>query len=247
MQEPFEIPILYEDEYVLVLNKPAGISVHASAKNPGEYTVATWIKDHYPGIETWGGDEELEYEGEKVMVPRPGIVHRIDRDTSGCLLVAKTEPVWKFMKRQFQEHAIKKKYSALLLGCPSNERGIINAPIGRAGGGRVDRKAVGENARGVLRDAITRYVVEKCFSVDSQKFALVSLYPETGRTHQLRVHMKHIGNPIIADPLYGRKNAPALGFVRTALHAESISFKTPEREILVTAPLPKDFIAILDI
>jgi 23S rRNA pseudouridine1911/1915/1917 synthase len=243
-----DIPILYENDSVLVLNKPAGISVHASAHNPDEYTIATWIKEHYPNIETWGDDEEFEYKGEKVVVPRPGIVHRIDRDTSGCLLVAKTEPAWKFLKRQFAEHGIKKKYSAILVGCPKDMRGLIDAPIGRAGGGRVDRKAVGGDARGTLRDAVTRYVVERCFSADDsgQKFAVVSLYPETGRTHQLRVHMKHIGYPIVADPLYGRKNAPTLGFMRTALHAESITFKTLEGEKTIVAPFPKDFVQVLD-
>lgn len=240
------IPVLYEDEHVVVVNKPAGISVHASASNPDEYTISNWVKENYPDIKSWGEDEELEFQGETVSIERPGIVHRIDRDTSGCILIAKTEPVWKFLKRQFKEHDIKKKYQAIVHGVPKNMRGIITAPIGRAGGSLVDRKASGADARGTLRDAVTRYVVEKTAKLADTSFALVSLYPETGRTHQLRVHMKHIGHPIIADPLYGKKNVESLGFTRTALHAQNISFKTPNGSVSVEAPFPGDFMHALD-
>lgn len=233
------ISILYETKDVVVINKPAGLVVHGDGKHT-EPTVVDWVEQEYPHTKDVGEKMIIEHEGKSIEIPRSGIVHRIDRDTSGCLVIAKNQSSFEDLKRQFQDHTIKKKYVAIVFGYIREDRGIIDKPIGRSGSD-IRAWAVGNKARGVLRNAVTRYVVKKRFEYEGQKFTVVDLYPQTGRTHQLRVHMAHLGHSLVADPIYSEGKSGTLTIARTALHAERISFQSIDgQEIEVTAPIPKD-------
>lgn len=236
--------ILYESENLLVMNKPAGLVVHADGKHK-EPTVVDWVEKKYPATKDVGEKMTIEHEGEDVAIARGGIVHRIDRDTSGCLLIAKNQKTFEWLKQQFQEHTIKKKYVAIVFGWIREDRGIIDKPIGRSHSD-IRGWAVGSRARGVMRTAITRYVVRKRFTYQDSKYTVVDLYPQTGRTHQLRVHMAHLGHAMVADPIYAGNKKSQLPLTRTALHAEKITFKDLNgKEIEVTAPLPEDLEKII--
>ena len=247
------IKILLETPDFLVINKPAGLVVHGDGKHK-EPTVVDWFLKKYPESEGVGETMEIEHEGETIEIPRSGIVHRLDRDTSGVLILAKNQKAFEFFKEQFQKHTIKKKYVAVVFGWPRDERGIIDQPIGRS---KSDIRAwtTKVSTRGTMRNAITRFTVKKKFSYsapdagatqDKEKYAVVDLYPQTGRTHQLRVHMSHIGHPIVCDPLYSGKKESTLPITRTALHAEQITFMTPNgKEVVVKAPLPPDLAKIV--
>lgn len=236
------ITILRETENFLVINKPAGLVVHADGKHV-EPTVVDWIFENYPEMRDVGEVLKIEHQGNLIEIPRSGIVHRIDRDTSGCLLIAKNQIAFDFFKEQFQEHTIKKKYVAIVHGWLRGERGIIDQPIGRSASD-IRAWTTKSVARG-KRDAVTRYAVRKKITIDGteheEKYAVVDLYPQTGRTHQLRVHMAHLGHPIVADPIYSSKRETSLPIHRTALHAEKITFTDIlGKEIEVIAPLPED-------
>lgn len=246
------ITILKETENYLVINKPAGLVVHSDGKHT-EPTVVDWVLEHYPEARDVGDKLRIEHQGTITEVPRSGIVHRIDRDTSGCLIIAKNQETFDFLKDQFKAHTIKKKYVAVVYGWPRDERGLIDQPIGRSSS-NIRAWTTKSGSRGT-RDAVTRFTVAKKFTITSptdselstdQKYAIVDLYPQTGRTHQLRVHMSHMGHPIVADPIYAGKRHSDLPIHRTALHAERISFTSPEgKSIEVTAPLPEDLAAII--
>jgi 23S rRNA pseudouridine1911/1915/1917 synthase len=236
--------ILLETKDFLVINKPAGLVVHGDGKHK-EPTVVDWFLKKYPEAEGVGESMEIDHAGETIDIPRSGIVHRLDRDTSGVLVLAKNQETFDFFKNQFKNHSIKKKYLAVVFGWPRDERGIIEQPIGRS---RSDIRAwtTKASARGTMREAITRFTVKKKFEREGQKYAIVDLYPQTGRTHQLRVHMSHIGHPIVGDPIYSGKKETKLPIERTALHAEQIMFKAPEgKEVVVNAPLPTDLAKIV--
>ena len=239
-----KIQILLETEDFIVINKPAGLVVHGDGKHK-EPTVVDWFLKKYPEAEGVGEAMEIEHAGETIEIPRSGIVHRLDRDTSGVLVLAKNQETFDFFKNQFKNHTIKKKYIAVVFGWPRDERGIIEQPIGRS---RSDIRAwtTKASARGTMREAITRFTVKKKFERDGQKYAVVDLYPQTGRTHQLRVHMSHIGHPIVGDPIYSGKKAANLPIERTALHAEQITFKAPGgKDVVVNAPVPADLAKIV--
>lgn len=240
------IPIILENDDFLVINKPAGLIVHGDGKHP-EDSVADWVEKTYPDSVGVGELMRIEHAGKTIDIPRSGIVHRIDRDTSGVLLIAKTQEAFEKIKEQFQVHTIKKKYLAIVFGWPREDRGIIDVPIGRSSS-NIRAKSAQRNARGVLRAAITRYVVKKRFEHDGQKFAVVELYPQTGRTHQLRVHMGHLGHPLVGDPIYAGKKTATLPIKRTALHAEKLTFQDLDgKTIEASAPLPADFQAVIDL
>jgi 23S rRNA pseudouridine1911/1915/1917 synthase len=172
-----------------------------------------------------------------MSVPRYGVVHRIDRDTSGALLVAKNNEAFDHAKKQFLERDVSKTYLAFVYGSLKEDKGEINRPIGRS---RSDfRKWSAERgARGELREAQTDFVVLK----RGKEATFVEVHPKTGRTHQIRVHFKAVGNPVVADKLYAPKKKPILGFSRLALHAGEIAFKNLRgEEITIKAPLPADF------
>lgn len=243
MMHDMTIPILLETDNLLVINKPSGLVVHGDGKHV-ELTVVDWINEHYSEIKGVGDVMKIEHKGETIEIPRSGIVHRIDRDTSGCLIIAKNQEAFEFLKAQFQEHTIKKKYTALVYGWPRDERGIIDQPIGRSPA-NIRAWTTKAGSRG-MRAAVTRFTVIKKFEQGGEKFAIVDLYPQTGRTHQLRVHMSHLGHPIVGDPIYAGKRVSGLPISRTALHAQRIGFTTPEgKAVEVTAPLPADLEGLL--
>jgi 23S rRNA pseudouridine1911/1915/1917 synthase len=224
------IKILFENKNLVVIEKPSGLVVHSDGKTE-EPTVADWVLENYPEVNGVGENMHIEHKGQKIELNRPGIVHRIDRDTSGCLIVAKTQESFDHLKNLFQTKGIQKTYIALVYGEMKNEEGIIDVPIGRhAKDFRM--KMAGENARGQVREAQTKYRVladyvderKKNNQGQYEKYTLVECSPLTGRTHQIRVHLKYINHPIVADTLYKGKRKECLGLERTALHAESIQF-----------------------
>lgn len=241
------IPIIYEDEHILALNKPAGISVHGDGRTKEE-TIAGWILEKYPDLALVG--EPME--GENGTIVRPGIVHRLDKETSGVLVIAKTKETYAFLKRQFADRKIAKTYRAFTYGVPAEPRGIIAQPIGRSSSD-FKKHATGRHARGELRDATTIYKVlahgedNKEGSSAPDTFSYLELFPKTGRTHQIRVHLSAIQNPIVCDKLYAPKRRCALGFKRLALHAFSLEISLPFSggKLLLQAPLPDDFVVAM--
>ncbi|MEI6278708.1 MAG: RluA family pseudouridine synthase [Verrucomicrobiae bacterium] len=211
------LDILHEDAEFLVMNKPAGLVVHPGAGNAAG-TVVNAILHHCAGIRIVGGED------------RPGIVHRLDKETSGCLLIAKTEPAHRWISEQFAERHVEKTYLALVEGIPRMPHGTIEARIGRHA---VHRQRMTVSERG--RESLTKYRV----LATSEGKALVECRPLTGRTHQIRVHLKHLGHPVVGDPLYGRRGTHSRHF----LHAWKIAFKHPATGKIVsfTAPVPADF------
>lgn len=231
---PQAIPldIVYEDESLVAINKAAGLVVHPA---PGQWqgTVVNAL------LFRWGWADS----GSSL---RPGIVHRLDKDTSGVMLVAKNQRVCEQLARQFQARQIHKTYCAVVVGYLAVPAGEIALPIGRH---PTERKKMSVHARH-SRSALSRYQVV----AESQGVSFVRLFPETGRTHQLRVHMAALGHPLVGDGVYGLpesklRNTPGIvqGFSRQALHAEAIRFCHPVREEMMTlrAPYPADLVALL--
>jgi 23S rRNA pseudouridine1911/1915/1917 synthase len=227
------VSVLYEDKDVLVLNKPAGLVVHSDGKTK-EPSLADWIGKKYPRLKKVGEPTILP-NGKKIL--RPGIVHRLDRDTSGAIIIVKSQETFLHLKEQFQSREIKKFYRAFVYGELTNDRGIINRPIGRSPSDFRQWSAT-RGARGEMREAETRYrVIQK-----KNGISYVEIMPQTGRTHQIRVHFKAINHPIIHDELYAEGRESLLGFKRLALHAFRIQFTLPAgKAIEVEAPFPEDF------
>lgn len=230
--------ILFEDDDVLVLNKPAGVMVHGDGRQKS-YTVADWIVEHYPAI-IGVGEPARAFDGTDIV--RPGIVHRLDQETSGALLIAKTQESFLFLKEQFQSRTIQKEYRAFVWGTVREEKGIIEEPIGR-NKNDFRRWHAGRGIRGEAREAMTYYHTLARFQDEKQEqFSFLSLFPKTGRTHQLRVHMKFMQRPIVGDMLYAPQKPYMLGFSRVALHAHTITFTLLSgRECVMSAPYPDDF------
>lgn len=233
------VHIVYEDTSVVVVDKPPGLSVHADGKRE-EYTLVDWLLERYPDMRDVGEALVLS-SGEKIL--RPGIVHRLDRETSGILIVAKTQDAYLYIKEQFKNRQVKKIYSAFVYGVIKNEKGIINFPIGRS---RKDfrLRSAQPKAKGDLREAITHYKV----LARGRAHTFLELEAKTGRTHQIRVHLKAIHHPVICDRLYAPNHPCALGFSRLALHASVLEVQLPEGEIKkFEAPLPKEFETALEL
>jgi len=235
----FNIPtVLYEDGDVLVINKPAGLIVHFDGRNE-EPSVVDWIQKNYPEIKGVGEDW-VSPQG--VSVARPGIVHRLDKTTSGVMVIAKNERAFQHLKAQFQNREAKKIYDALVYGHPKEDVGVIEAEIGRTK--KKPRKWIASFAHGKTRAAITGWKVLGRYtdSESGEKIAHMELEPKTGRTHQIRVHLKAIHHPIVCDHLYAMHKECILGFTRPALHARSLSITltTGEKKVF-EAPLPEDF------
>lgn len=227
------VEILYEDEDILAINKPAGLVVHSDGRTK-EPSVSDWLLEKYPGAKDVG-----EPIGE---IEKPGIVHRIDRETSGVLLLAKTKEGYECLKEQFQNREIEKTYHAFLYGDLKESHGTINLPIGKSSSDFRKRSAE-RGAKGDKREAITHFQVLK----RGEGFTLVEAKPKTGRTHQIRVHFKALHHPVVADKLYAPKKEALLGFTRLALHAKEVSFMdTKGEKHTVSAPYPEDFKAALD-
>lgn len=227
-----KIKVLYEDSNILVIDKPSGIAVHPDGRSRDK-TITDWVLKNYPKMKNVG-----EPMGE---IDRPGIVHRLDRDTSGVMLLAKNQKAYEFFKNQFQTRTIKKVYHAIVTGYVKDDRGVINKPIGRSPAD-FRKWLAGRGARGELREAVTRYKVLKRL----KNFTYLEVAPKTGRTHQIRVHMKFINHPIVCDSLYNPDNPCPKGINRLALHAKSIEFKNLKGKIIkVESPLPKEFKSII--
>ncbi len=218
-----EFGIAYEDEYLLVVDKPAGVVVHP-ARGHWEGTLAQALEGRAAG-----GEEPW----------RAGIVHRLDRDTSGLLVVAKNDAVHRALKSLLARRRLRREYLALVDGHPPARTGTIDAPIGRH---RRDRKLMSIDSDDP-REARTHFEIERLLPAT----ALLRIVLETGRTHQIRVHLAAIGHPVCGDPQYG--NAGQLGLTRQFLHATRLAFDHPVTgdPIDVTSPLPDDLIAALAI
>ncbi len=233
-----EPTILYEDGEVVAVNKPAGLVVHSDGKTK-ERTLADWVLEKYPGTEHVGEPGKTST-GE--LVSRPGIVHRLDRETSGVMLIAKTEESFQNLKKQFQNHEIQKVYEAFVVGEVKNNEGVIDRPISRSS--KDFRMWTAQRGgRGEEREAITEYRVLH----RKGGYSVVEVTPKTGRTHQIRVHFKAINYPLVADTLYGKGRENPLGFERLALHSKQVTFRGIKGdEHVIQAPYPADFIRGLE-
>lgn len=234
--EPMTLDIVHEDDDLIVIDKPAGLVVHPGAGHESGTLVHGLLAYCAGRLSGIGG------------VMRPGIVHRIDKDTSGLIVVAKTDAAHAGLSEQFAAHSIDRRYIALVWGVPSPVEGVIRGAIARDAKDR-KRMAVTDAARG--RTAVTRYRVERAFG---SAIALVACTLETGRTHQIRVHMRHIGHPLVGDPVYGRATrarratlpdplaAAVATFPRQALHAGRLGFIHPTtgRKLIFESRLPDD-------
>lgn len=211
-----ELPILYIDDNVIAVNKPAGVLTHSKGVMNDEFTVAEFFR---------------RYTTNALETNRPGIVHRLDRDTSGVIIGARTDAAATLLKKQFADRKTKKEYVAVVEGVPKTEKAVIDLPIGRNPSApstfRVDPSG---------KPAMTTYEV----IATNEHRSLVKLWPKTGRTHQLRVHLQYINTPIVGDRIYGTKKKAD----RLYLHAKSLEVTIPvsQRQVF-TAPLPKEFLS----
>ena len=221
--ENIPLDIVYEDDDVIVVNKPQGMVVHPAPGHPN-HTLVNALLYHSP-LSTINGTF------------RPGIVHRIDKDTSGLLMVAKNDLAHQSLAEQLRNKTNKREYLALVYGQIKEDEGTIDAPLGR---NPQDRKKQAVVKSG--RHAVTHFKVMKRYD----NFTLVKCILETGRTHQIRVHMKYIGHPLVGDPLYGPRKV--IGKDGQFLHAALLGFKHPRtgEEMVFEAPLPENFQKMLD-
>jgi 23S rRNA pseudouridine1911/1915/1917 synthase len=238
--EDIPLEILFEDEYLAIINKPADMVVHP-AKGNWTGTLVNALRHHFPQLSGLNGDY------------RAGIVHRLDRDTSGVIVIAKNDIAHHRLAAQFADRTIEKQYLAIVVGAPDRDRDIIDRPIGAHPTNRKNM-AIRPNDP-TSRAAQSFFEVRERF----RQFALVAIHPKTGRTHQIRVHLASIGHPVLCDAQYGGRDQITRGellggkpddevvLTRQALHAERLSFAHPEdgREITVVAPLPEDMTNIL--
>lgn len=225
------LPILYEDADVVAVNKPAGLITHSDGRTVEE-TAEDWFYEKYPEAKV----SPTEPEDAEISERKVGYVHRLDRDTSGVLVFAKNPAAYDFLRKAFHDREVKKTYLAFTYGAPKEKKGVIDFDIGRS---RQDfrLRSAQPKAKGHLRDALTRYEVIG----EAGDFALMKMSPETGRTHQIRVHLKAIHHPIISDPLYAPNHKPALGINRLGLHAFMIDLPLPAGgRTTITAPIPED-------
>jgi 23S rRNA pseudouridine1911/1915/1917 synthase len=238
--QPVPLVILYEDDAIAVIDKAAGMIVHP-ARGHWDGTMASGLAHHFAQLSGRGG------------TTRPGIVHRLDRDTSGVIVVAKNDQAHDALANQFQARTVTKEYLAIVSGRPDRDRDVIDQPIGDHPTHR-ERKAI-RHDHPSSRAAVTFYEVEERFA----RFALVRARPKTGRTHQIRLHLTHVGMPVLCDRLYGGRSqvtADELGgsgdevlLRRQALHAHRLSFTHPTSGAAVEfeAPLHDDLRRVLDV
>lgn len=241
--EPQAIPIdvLYEDEHLAVINKEAGMIVHP-ARGHWDGTLASAVAYHFGQLSELGGPT------------RPGIVHRLDRDTSGAIVIAKNDQIHAQLAEQFKARTVEKQYLAIVVGTPDRDNDMIDAPIGDHPSHR-EKKAI-RAGHTSSRDAQTFYTVEERFA----GFALVNAHPKTGRTHQIRLHFAHVGHPVLCDRLYGSRSEVTAGQLnrshpesesvvlrRQALHARRLTITHPVMKSLlqVDAPIPQDIAEVL--
>lgn len=228
--EDIALDILYEDDQLLILNKPAGLVVHPAPGHP-DGTLVNALLAHCPNLPGIGG------------VQRPGIVHRLDKDTTGAIAIAKTDIAYQHLQAQLQAKTARREYLGVVYGAPKAESGVIDFPIGRH---RQDRKkmAVVPIEEGG-RNAITHWQVRERLG----NYTLIHFQLETGRTHQIRVHSAKIGHPIVGDPVYGSGRSIGVNLPGQALHAWRLKLQHPISGDLieVTAPPPQTFVTLLEV
>lgn len=241
-----KIEIIYEDDDLVIINKPSGLLTHPRNQNDTQESVVSWFVSEYPEsakvIDDYiGDDEDIDYE--KYANLRPGIVHRLDKETSGVLVLVKNKSALQHLKNQFQNHTIQKTYIALCHGIAERNKGIINLPILSIGSKMTTN--ISEDQQKDSKSAITEFSVIKIYK---EGYTLFEARPKTGRTHQIRLHLKAIGHPIIHDPIYAEKRfIEPNGINRLFLHALSISLSTPSgKGLYVEADLPDDLVGFLD-
>lgn len=244
------IPVLYEDKDVLIINKPAGLLVHGIYDKNGpkhtEETLVDWLAKNYPETQEVGDRDEENL----IRQQRGGIVHRLDRETSGVMVVARNQPAFEYLKKLFAGRGVSKTYSALVWGRIHEKSGEINKPISIKDGsvkrtvfkGKMPREAL------TLYETLAHYVYEHGKHAD--EMTLVRVMPKTGRTHQIRVHFSAIGHALAGDKLYGKKETLSFDDARLDrhfLHAAQLALKLPSgTKVVVEAPLPEDLSAVLN-
>lgn len=233
----YSISVLFESDDVVVINKPTGVMVHDDGRGGDGTTVVDWLLARAPKARGVG---EESYAPNGTRLERSGVVHRLDRDTSGVMILAKSQEAFVHLKAQFHDRHAKKEYRAFVYGSMKERWGTVDRPIGRSAKDFRLRSAQ-RGARGTLRNAVTDW---ECIAQNTE-YAYLSIYPKTGRTHQIRVHLKAIGRPVVGDVLYAPQTllaTHALGFDRLALHAYILEIELPngatERFV---APLPEVF------
>jgi 23S rRNA pseudouridine1911/1915/1917 synthase len=229
--ESIPLDIIYEDADLIVINKPAGMVVHPAAGHVSG-TLVNAVLAHSPELRDVGEEN------------RSGIVHRLDKDTSGLIIIAKTESARDNLQQQFKSRSVAKVYVALVEGRLAPPQGLIDVPIGRD---RQQRKRMAAVADG--RPSRTGFKAVEFFDKGAQHYTLVEVRPQTGRTHQIRVHFAWLKFPIVGDTVYGRRRKTTLPLQRHFLHAQSLLFRLPSngQEVTLTAPLPSDLTAVLEL
>ncbi|MEN9614364.1 MAG: ribosomal large subunit pseudouridine synthase rRNA synthase [Candidatus Parcubacteria bacterium] len=233
-----DIALIYEDKDVLAFNKPSGLLVHPDGKS-GKMSLSEWLPSAFPETKGVGGVVDLASGGK---TERNGIVHRLDKETSGLIVVARNQNAFEFLQKQFTDRTVSKTYHAFVYGQMGEEQGTISFPIGRSRSDFRQWNAEGDT-RGQIRPAETEYKT----LIAKKEFSFVEVKPKTGRTHQIRVHFKAIGHPVVSDALYAPKKAKGLGLNRLGLHAYMIDFVLPiGRKVTLKAPYPEDFSSALE-
>ncbi|MFM7368348.1 MAG: RluA family pseudouridine synthase, partial [Sphaerospermopsis kisseleviana] len=228
--EDIPLDILYEDEQLLILNKPAGLVVHP-APGHADGTLVNALLAHCPNLPGIGG------------VQRPGIVHRLDKDTTGAIAIAKTDIAYQHIQAQLQAKTARREYLGVVYGAPKTESGTVDLPIGRHPQDRKKMDIVPIEEGG--RSAITHWQVKERLG----NYTLIHFQLETGRTHQIRVHSAKIGHPIVGDPVYGSGRSIGVNLPGQALHAWRLKLQHPISGdwVEVTAPLPQTFTKLLEV
>lgn len=225
-----EPKIIYEDKNFIAVNKPAGLLVHAVKLKTGpskEPTLTDWVLKKYPEMRQVGDEPEW----------RPGVVHRLDKATSGVILMPRTQEYFLYLKSLFQSGQMKKTYLSLVFGELSPKTGKIEKPIG------INNGTLKRSVRGgrMVKEAITVYEVEHLKKIEGETFSSLKVMPQTGRTHQIRVHLASLHHPVVGDKLYGPKKQPEWA-KRLMLHALSIEWTEGGGRIKIEAVTPEDFI-----
>lgn len=235
-----EIDIIYEDDSAVVINKPEGLMVHESGHSD-EPTVVDWFLGKYPEAKGVG---EMQRSQKGEALERSGVVHRLDKETSGVMILAKNEEAFAHLKHQFHDRLVKKEYRAFVYGAVRERWGTIDRQIGRSTRDFRLRSAQ-HGARGLLRPAVTHWECIGTGRYEGEAFSYMKLKPETGRTHQIRVHLQSIGRPIVGDQLYAKSELAKsnnLAFNRLALHAHILEVELlgSEKQRFI-APPPVSF------